>query len=100
IEMMMAKKIKNRYKDCTDLLVDLRALKNGETPPIAHKDVFHADDLASLAAAEAAVQTVIPEDESKRGQKSAMDHLLWPPFLILAALLVLSLILHIVQMAS
>jgi len=100
IEMMMSKKLKGRYKDCTDLLVDLRALKNGETPPIAHKDVFHADDLASLAAAEAAVETIIPEDESKLGQKSALDHLLWPPFLILAALLMVSLILHIVQMAS
>lgn len=100
IEMMMSKRIKSRYQNCSDLLVDLRAIKDGEVPPIAHKDAFHADDLASLAAAEAAVETIIPEDESKLGQKSAMDHLLWPPFLILAALLVVSLLLHLVQLAS
>ncbi len=52
--MMMAKKVKNRYKNCTDLLVDLRALKNGEVPPIAHRDVLGEADLTALAAAEAA----------------------------------------------
>ncbi len=38
IEMMMAKSRKHRYKSCTDLLVDLRALLKGEDPPIAHKE--------------------------------------------------------------
>jgi len=38
IEMMMAKSRKNRYKDCHDLLVDLRAARRGELPPMAHKD--------------------------------------------------------------
>ncbi len=98
IEMMMAKRVKHRYQNCTDLLVDLRALKDGQTPPIAHKDVFHEDDLASLAAAEAAVQTEIPEDEAQKGNKSALDHLMWPPFIVVAALLFVSLILHVVQM--
>ncbi|MBL4591580.1 MAG: serine/threonine protein kinase [Phycisphaerales bacterium] len=97
IEMMMAKKVKNRYQNCTDLLVDLRAIKEGKTPPIAHKDVFHEDDLASLAAAEAAVVTEIPEDESRMGRKSAFDHLTWPPFLVIAALLLISVLLHVLR---
>jgi len=95
IEMMMAKKVKNRYQNCTDLLLDLRALKNGETPPLAHKDVFHSDDLASLAAEVQAVETQIPE-HTKTGASSLLDHMFWPPFLIMAALLLVSLILHLV----
>lgn len=53
IEMMMAKDPKRRYQNSKDLLVDLRALRKGESPPIAHKEVVPAADIASLAAAEA-----------------------------------------------
>jgi serine/threonine-protein kinase len=95
IEMMMAKKVKNRYQNCSDLLIDLRALKNGETPPLAHKDVFNSVDLASIAAEAQAVETQIPE-HTKTGSSSLLDHLFWPPFLIVAALLLVSLILHLV----
>ena len=38
IEMMMSKSRRARYKNCADLLSDLRAVKRGELPPIAHKD--------------------------------------------------------------
>lgn len=100
IEMMMAKRVKDRYPNCTDLLVDLRALKNGETPPIAHKDVLPENDLASLAAAEAAAAAEIPQDESrtKRGSASWTDHLAWPPFLVLVVLLLISLAMNIIRM--
>jgi serine/threonine protein kinase len=54
IEMMMAKDPGKRYQTSKDLLVDLRAIRKGETPPIAHKDSLPAADVASLAAAEAA----------------------------------------------
>jgi tRNA A-37 threonylcarbamoyl transferase component Bud32 len=54
IEMMMAKDPARRYSNSKDLLVDLRAARKGDPPPIAHKEVVPAADLASLAAAEAA----------------------------------------------
>ena len=38
IEMMMAKSRRERYKNAKDLLIDLRAVKRGEDPPIAHKE--------------------------------------------------------------
>ncbi|MGD9789079.1 MAG: serine/threonine-protein kinase [Phycisphaerales bacterium] len=53
IERMMARSPKARYQNCADLLVDLRALREGKSPPIAHKD-FGEADLASLVKAEAA----------------------------------------------
>lgn len=63
IEMMMAKHPAKRYRNCADLLLDLRQVRKGETPTIAHKDVIPADDLASLAAAEAqAAAAEIPID--------------------------------------
>lgn len=64
IEMMMAKDPRKRYQNCKDLLVDLRALRKGETPPIAHKEVVPAAEIASLAAAEAAAPGEIAVDES------------------------------------
>lgn len=53
IEMMMAKDPKARYPTCKDLLADLRAVRDGKTPTIAHKDVG-TSDLAQLAQAESA----------------------------------------------
>ncbi|MEO0675292.1 MAG: hypothetical protein AAFY32_09875, partial [Pseudomonadota bacterium] len=65
IEMMMAKSPSSRYKTCEDLLVDLRAVLKGETPTIAHKDVFDEADLTAVSAAEAAVEAdEIPVDRS------------------------------------
>jgi eukaryotic-like serine/threonine-protein kinase len=98
IEMMMSKRVKSRYPNCTDLLVDLRALKNGETPPIAHKDVLPENELASLAAAEAAAVVEIPQDESrsKRGSPAWTDHISWPPFLVLVVILVISVAMNII----
>lgn len=102
IEMMMAKRVKDRYPNCTDVLVDLRALKKGETPPIAHKDVLPDEDMASLAAAEAAAVVEIPQDESRarRGGLSWTDHAAWPPFLIVVVVLVISLALHLIRLAG
>ncbi len=39
IEKMMAKSRKDRYKNCADLLTDLRAVKKGEPPPFAHTEM-------------------------------------------------------------
>jgi len=102
IEMMMAKRVKDRYPNCTDVLVDLRALKNNETPPIAHKDVLPDEDMASLAAAEAAAVVEIPQDESRSGKGglSWTDHAAWPPFLVVVVVLVISLALHLIRLAG
>lgn len=55
IEMMMAKSARERYRNCKDLLTDLRAVKAKQSPPIAHKDFAHTD-LSTLASAEAAAE--------------------------------------------
>ncbi len=66
IEMMMAKDPRKRYRSCADLLLDLRQVRRGEIPTIAHKDVLPTDTIASLAAAEAqaASMAAIPEDRT------------------------------------
>ncbi len=65
IEMMMQKDPKRRYQNCQDMLVDLRAVKKGEQPPIAHKDILPAADLAQLAAAEAAAPADLAVSEKE-----------------------------------
>jgi serine/threonine-protein kinase len=52
IEMMMAKDPRKRYKNCRDLLIDLKALKAGQPPVIARKEV-KVEELARIAQAEA-----------------------------------------------
>ncbi len=96
IEMMMSKSRRGRYKNCEDLLVDLRAVQAGGSAVIAHQE-FHSDDLASLAQAEAATPTEIPVDTSRSGSS--------PPALmlvtmVLGALLVVSVIINIVMLVS
>ena len=63
IEMMMSKVPGKRYQNCADLLVDLRAVRRGEPPPIAHKELVPTADLASIAAAEAAAPAHLAEAE-------------------------------------
>jgi len=69
IEMMMAKNPARRYRSCADLLLDLRQVRKGESPTIAHKDVISVDTLATLAAAEAQAGAAgeIPVDSSAAG---------------------------------
>lgn len=64
IEMMMAKSRKDRYKNCDDLLTDLRAVRRGELPPIAHKDETPAAEVAELVRIESSKVTEIPVDRS------------------------------------
>jgi serine/threonine-protein kinase len=93
IEMMMAKNPKARYQNCKDLMVDLRAVRKGELPPIAHKDVLPASDLASLALAEAAAPASLQVDHSTRVEKTRVSMNL---FVAMLALLVISLIVNII----
>lgn len=70
IEMMMAKDPRNRYKDCKDLLLDLRAVARGEPPIIAGREL-RALDLEKLATAEATAPVVIPEDQTTPSASSS-----------------------------
>jgi serine/threonine-protein kinase len=84
IEMMMAKDPARRYQSCKDLLVDLRAVRAGKTPPIAHKDLA-ALDLASVVQAEAAAPATLPEDRSTPAPagRSALFEILFYVMLVL-----------------
>ncbi len=99
IEMMMAKKARQRYQNCTDLLVDLRAVAKGELPPIAHVEVLPQDDLAKLAEAEATAEGSVPEDASTPPPGPTIGDLVSEPlFLILIALFLLSAAFNLVQL--
>ncbi len=66
IERMMAKSRKDRYKNCQELLIDLRAVRRGEPPPIAHREAPASAVLEALKTSEA-LPGAIPEDRSQRG---------------------------------
>jgi len=65
IEMMMAKDPRKRYASCADLLLDLRDVRAGKRPSIAHRDVVPASTLQDLAAAEASAAAELVEDTSR-----------------------------------
>lgn len=68
IEMMMAKSRRERYKNCKDLIIDLRAVKRGEDPPIAHKETS-TDALLEIANLQKSIDLassgMIPVDQSR-----------------------------------
>jgi len=94
IEMMMAKDPKSRYQNCKDLLIDLRAVRTGKAPPMAHKDLGGASvqDLLKAEAA-AAAAAVIPEDSSAKVAKATI--FTWP-FIVMLVLLALSVLVNII----
>lgn len=75
IEMMMAKDPRARYKSCKDLLIDLRAVRRKEQPPIAHKDVLGQSDVSALKALEASADAEMAEQPSTR--RSPHPMLVW-----------------------
>jgi serine/threonine-protein kinase len=96
IEMMMAKDPLARYKNCKDLILDLKAVKEGKTPPLAHKD-FKGADLAGLAQAEAAAPAdlAVDQETTRRGQ-AIRPWLFWT----LVALLVISAAVNVYFLAN
>lgn len=92
IEMMMSKNPRDRYKSCADLLVDLRAVRNRQEPPIAHKDIAGLD-MAAIAKAEAAAPVVaVPVDRS-RGDEPTVSRKL---FAVMVGLLLFSVVVNLV----
>ncbi|MFO0786512.1 MAG: serine/threonine-protein kinase [Phycisphaerales bacterium] len=67
IEMMMAKDPRQRYKNCKDLLMDLRAVRKKEMPPLAHKDILPQEDISALVEAEHAASAAMVQDVSSGG---------------------------------
>jgi serine/threonine-protein kinase len=94
IEMMMAKDPGVRYQTCKDLIADLRAVREGKVPPLAHKDVFSSGTLSQLAKAqETAAAGEIPVDQAAAGQPMLRNSLV----IVLGILLLISIIVNIVQ---
>ena len=96
IEMMMAKDARKRYRTCADLLLDLRQVRKGETPTLAHKDMLPSDAIASLAAAEAQAVAVadIPADRSRTGDGPVVRTWL---FVVLCVVAAASITINIIQ---
>lgn len=92
IEMMMAKDPRKRYQSAKDLIGDLKAVREGKHPPMAHKDVGGLD-MAALAKAEAAAAAEIPVDASV--SRSNHGVAMWL-FATMCVLLVVSVIANIV----
>lgn len=98
IEMMMAKDPKVRYQSATDLLLDLRAVRRGENPPLAHKGVVGQMDLAQLAQIEAQVQAEPRPDTSQPPEKPGLSQIVMEPlFLILIGMFFISVALNLLQ---
>lgn len=92
IEMMMAKSPRARYQNCKDLLIDLRAVRDGKTPVIAHKEIGGVD-LAGLAQAEAAATPA----ELPQVAGETRPFLRTPMFILMVVLLVISVAVNILQ---
>jgi len=96
IEMMMAKDAGLRYQNCKDVLVDLRAVREGKPPVLAHKEMGGMD-LAGLAQAEAAASvSEVPIDQSRRNEAKPL--LSQPLFVMMLVMLVLSVGVNILQL--
>jgi len=97
IEMMMAKKVRDRYHSCDDLIMDLKAVLSDESPPLAHADLVSGEDLASIASAAESVDSPgIVEDSSRPRTPSLGEQVSSPMFVFLAVLFGLSVIGNIV----
>ncbi len=94
IEMMMAKTPGKRYRSTSDLLGDLRLLKDGKTPLIAHKDTFSDVDLSSVMEAEESAGGDVPRDSSSTYAGPVVR---LPFVLVLAAVAGLSILANILQ---
>jgi serine/threonine-protein kinase len=93
IEMMMAKDPKARYQTCKDLLSDLRMVKDGKRPPLAHKDVFSSGTLQQLSQAQATAEVAeLPVDQS-RNEPMVRQWLA----IVLGVLLLISVVVNIYQ---
>ncbi len=96
IEIMLAKKKRNRYKDVEELLVDLEAISSGQTPLRAHARI----DVSMYRQLEDGVDLDIEfeEDVYKRdiAQRYRMVLLLLGTIAVVALIIIVALLFHIV----
>ncbi|GJQ29928.1 MAG: hypothetical protein HBSAPP03_18120 [Phycisphaerae bacterium] len=92
IEMMMQKDPRARYQSCQDLIADLRLVREGQNPVLAHKEIGAAA-LGQVLAAEAGAQAELVE-----GQAQTAIVRPWL-FAVLCGLLGLSVIANIILLA-
>jgi serine/threonine protein kinase len=93
IEIMMAKKKRNRYKDIDELLVDLEAIRNGE-PPVRAREKFDISMYRQLGNGDA----VEAEEDLAReeiAQKYRMTILLLGTIVAVAVLVIIILLAHL-----
>lgn len=95
IEMMMQKSPRARYQNCRDLLIDLRAVRKGEPPVIAHRD-FGAVDLQSIAKAEAVSQGEMAVDQSQLRAGGGASVFSQPLFIAVVVIALVSIIFNVV----
>jgi len=93
IEIMMAKKKKNRYKDIEELLIDLEALRNGEAPVRARARF----DVSMYKQLEAGEEVELEEDilRDELAQRYRMTLLLLGTVAAVATLVVIILLIHL-----
>jgi serine/threonine-protein kinase len=92
IEMMMAKKPRDRYQGADDLLQDLELLSQGEPPHFAHRSLDHAAITEAITDV-ADTPIVIAEEEPPHPEGIAGNPLL----MVLAVLLIFSLIANVIM---
>jgi len=98
IEMMMAKSRRSRYQSCADLLSDLRQIRQGQIPAIAHKDTFDAAAIAEVVEAEAEAQGELAAAPKDQGGLTTVIR--EPLFVALLITLVVSVAFNIILVAS
>jgi serine/threonine-protein kinase len=95
IEIMMAKKKRNRYNDVAELLEDLEAVRNGQTPIRAHSRM----DVSMYRQLEDGVDIVFEDDVYKKeiSQRYRMTIVLLSTIIAFAVLMIIILLVHIIS---
>jgi serine/threonine-protein kinase len=95
IEIMMAKKKRNRYKDVEELLTDLEAIRNGQVPLRAHSRI----DVSMYRQLEDGVDLEFEEDAYKReiAQRYRMTIVLLSTIVAFAVFMIIILLVHLIN---
>jgi serine/threonine protein kinase len=95
IEIMMAKKKRNRYKDVAELLEDLEAVRNGQTPLRAHSRM----DVSMYRQLEDGVDIVFEDDVYKKevSQRYRMTIVLLSAIIAFAILMIIILVVYLIK---
>ncbi|MHC4692827.1 MAG: serine/threonine protein kinase [Planctomycetota bacterium] len=95
IEIMMAKKKRNRYKDVAELLEDLQAVRNGQTPLRAHSRM----DVSMYRQLESGVDIVFEDEVYKKeiAQRYKMTIVLLSVIIAFAIILIIILLVNLIN---